>query len=51
VTVVFVQVGKIQHRRQAKNTDNIQTEQSFNTKHSKTKLAWFSRHLKTYTIM
>ena len=46
-TVPFV--PEIQHRRQIKNTDDTQTkhkpEKANNVKHSKTKLAWFSRLL------
>ena len=38
---------KIQDRRQIKNTRHTQTKHnSENTKHSKTKLAWFSRFLR-----
>jgi len=49
----FIHVGsswKIQDRRQTKNTDNTETkhnpEKANNAKHSKTKLAWFSRLLR-----
>jgi len=42
--------GKIQDRRQIKNTDDTQTKHNAgkanNTKHSKTKLSWFSHLLR-----